>query len=68
MWPSAASRLAAYLLGLLCHRGDSGVAGFLAVLVLLVPCTIRFLGPLRVFWPACAGFKNPPMPRVYGAA
>ena len=48
------------MLGLLCHPGDSGVVGsklrassmlgFLAVLVLLVPCTNRFLGPFRIFW------------------
>ena len=49
------------MLGLVCHIVDSGVAGnrfrssrgldFLAVLVLLVPCTkLLFLGPFRIFW------------------
>ena len=49
------------VLGLVCHIGDSSVAGnqlrssrmleFLAVLVLLVPCTnLLFFGPLRFFW------------------
>ena len=59
------SYLAAYVsglvLGLVCHISDSSVAGnqlfssrmleFLAILVLLVPCTnLLFLGPLRIFW------------------
>ena len=48
------------MLGLLGNPGDSGVAGnqlrssrmrgFLAVLVLIIPCANRFLGPFRVFW------------------
>ena len=52
--------LAAYMLGLVCHIGDSGVAGnqlrsscmpdFLAALVLFVPCINRFLGPFMIFW------------------
>ena len=55
------SYLAAFILGLVCHIGDSGVAGnklrsscvldFLAVLVLLVLCAnLLFLGPFRIFW------------------
>ena len=50
--------LAAYVLGLFCHIGDSSVAGnqlrssrmtdVLAVLALLVPCINLFLGPFRV--------------------
>ena len=53
------SYLAAYMLGLVCNIGDSSVAGnqlrsscmpdVLAVLVLLVPCTNRILGPFWVF-------------------
>ena len=54
------SYLAAYMLGLVCRIGDSSVAGnqlqslcmpaFLVVLVLLVQCINRFLGPFRTFW------------------
>ena len=46
-----------YMLGLLCHPGDSGVAGnqtrssrmleFFAVLVLPAPCTYLFIDPLQ---------------------
>ena len=64
------SYLAAYMLGLVCHIGDSGVAGnqlrcsrmleFLAVLILLVPCTnLLFLGPSRIFGAATPSKKPP---------
>ena len=57
--PVAFSFLVAYFLGLVRHIRDSSVAGnqhrssrildFFVVLVLLVTCTNRFLGPFRIF-------------------
>ena len=60
--PDASSYLAAYMLGLVCHIGGSGVTGnqlsssrgleFLAVLVLLVPCNNQaaISRSFQVFW------------------
>ena len=58
--PGTPSYLAACMLGLVCHIGDSSAAGnhfrssrmpgFLAVLAPHVPCINRFLGPFRIFW------------------
>ena len=63
IFSSLAAFVLGLVLGLVCHIGDSGVAGtllrsslipdFLAVLVLLVPCTnllLLLLGPFRMFW------------------